>query len=151
ACTTSTGLLEEIVTAAAPQPAHDGRDRECMARAMYFESHRSSREGLIAVGSVVMNRVESEDFPDTVCEVVAQKNQFAQGIMTRRMDEKSLPDVMAAADAVLGGERHPDVGKARFFHQAGLTFSYSNMHYVLEAGGNAFYERRSRAERRSRD
>src|SRR5690606_5283317 len=84
ACTTSTGLLEEIVTAAAPQPAHDERDRECMARAMYFESHRSSREGLIAVGSVVMNRVESEDFPDTVCEVVAQKNQFAQGIMTRR-------------------------------------------------------------------
>ena len=29
-----------------------------------------------------------------------------------------------------------------FFHQAGLTFPYSNMHYVLEAGGNAFYERR---------
>ncbi len=31
--------------------------QECMERAMYFESNRSSRDGLIAVGSVVMNRV----------------------------------------------------------------------------------------------
>ena len=44
------------------------RDRECLMRAMYFESIRSSKEGLLAVGSVVMNRVESEDFPNTVCE-----------------------------------------------------------------------------------
>ena len=29
-----------------------------------------------------------------------------------------------------------------FFHRAGLTFPYKNMHYVLVAGGNAFYEKR---------
>ena len=33
------------------------RDLDCMARAMFFESNRSSRDGMIAVGSVVMNRV----------------------------------------------------------------------------------------------
>ena len=49
---------------------------------MYFESNRSSREGMIAVGSLVMNRVHSEKFPNSVCAVVGQKNQFAPGVMT---------------------------------------------------------------------
>ncbi|MBL0934502.1 MAG: cell wall hydrolase [Rhizobiaceae bacterium] len=118
-----------------------------MARAMFFESNRSSREGLVAVGTVVMNRVNSGEYPKTICGVVGQKNQFAPGVMTRKMDSKALPDVMAAADAVLAGERHPMVQNAKFFHTAGLNFPYPNMHYVLKAGGNAFYEKRGREER----
>ncbi|MFD1881961.1 cell wall hydrolase [Paracoccus pacificus] len=115
---------------------------ECMERAMFFESNRSSRDGLIAVGSVVMNRVESEKFPNTVCGVVGQKNQFAPGVMTRKMNSKALPEVREAARAVLAGERHPLIGNAMFFHAQGYRFSYDNMHYVLVAGGNAFYEKR---------
>ena len=115
---------------------------ECMERAIYFEANRSSRDGMIAVGSVVMNRVESSRYPNTVCGVVAQKGQFAPGIMKRRMDPKSLPPVRDAARAVLRGERHPMIGEAMFFHAATHRFSYDNMHYVLVAGGNAFYEKR---------
>jgi len=37
-----------------------------------------------------------------------------------------------------------------FFHTAGLRFPYKNMHYVLQAGGNAFYEKRSRRHRLQR-
>ncbi len=56
-----------------------------------------------------------------------------------------LPAGLAAlADAILSGKRHPKVGKAMHFHQAGLKFHYGNMHYVLNAGGNSFYEKRSR-------
>lgn len=150
ACTSNTSLLDGVVTSSVKPGSYTAKERECLARAMFFESHRSSREGLIAVGSVVMNRVESREYPDTVCGVVAQKNQFAPGVMTRKMNSKALPDVMAATDAVLTGERHPKVQNAKFFHQAGLSFPYDNMHYVLEAGGNAFYERRSRAERRAK-
>ena len=141
ACTQTTDVLDSVKTssvAAAP------KERECLARAMFFESHRSSRDGLVAVGTVVMNRVNSGDYPSTICGVVGQKNQFAPGVLTRSMNSKALPDVMAAADAVLAGERHPKVKSAKFFHQAGLKFPYKNMHYVLEAGGNAFYEKRSR-------
>ncbi|RCW89037.1 cell wall hydrolase [Paracoccus lutimaris] len=116
--------------------------QECMERAMFFESHRSSRDGMIAVGSVVMNRVASDQFPNTVCGVVAQKRQFAPGIMTRKMNSKAMPEVREAARAVLRGERHPMIGNAQFFHAAGHRFSYDNMHYVLTAGGNAFYEKR---------
>lgn len=117
-------------------------DLECMERAMYFESNRSSRDGMIAVGSVVMNRVASDQFPDTVCGVVAQKRQFAPGVMTRKMNLRTAPKIPEAARSVLRGERHPLIGRARFFHTAGHRFPYDNMHYVLVTGGNAFYEKR---------
>jgi spore germination cell wall hydrolase CwlJ-like protein len=72
-------------------------ERDCMERAMYFESNRSSRDGMIAVGSVVMNRVNSSSYPDRVCGVVAQKNQFAPGIMSRNMGGRSASVVRKAA------------------------------------------------------
>lgn len=120
--------------------------RDCMERAMFFESNRSSRDGLIAVGSVVMNRVASNQFPDSVCGVVAQKNQFAPGVMSRSMKSSAMPDIRAAAVSVLRGERHPLIGNAMFFHTAGHRFPYDNMHYVLTTGGNSFYEKRKSAQ-----
>lgn len=115
---------------------------ECLARAMYFESNRSSRDWMIAVGHVVMNRVKSDAFPDRICAVVSQKNQFAPGVMTKKMDSRSAPAARAAAQAVYRGERHPMVANAQFFHAAWYQASFNNMHYVVTTGGNAFYERR---------
>ncbi len=112
---------------------------------MYFESNRSSRDAMVAVGSVVMNRVESGQYPRSVCGVVGQRNQFAPGIMTRRMDARRSPMLREAARSVLAGERHPLVGNALFFHAASYRAGYDNMHYVLTTGGNAFYERRNPA------
>ncbi|MEL6839917.1 MAG: cell wall hydrolase [Pseudomonadota bacterium] len=114
----------------------------CMARAMYFESNRSSRDGMIAVGSVVMNRVQSGDFPDTVCDVVSQRNQFAPGVMTKAMNGAGQALAEASAIAVLAGERHPNIADARFFHAAWYDADFNNIHYVLTTGGNAFYEKR---------
>jgi hypothetical protein len=111
---------------------------------MFFESHRSSRDGMIAVGTVVMNRKRSGKHPDTVCGVVGEKGQFAPGVMTRKMNSKAMPDVMEAAEAVLEGERNPKLKNAMHFHTAGLKFKYKNMHYITVAGGNAFYEKRGR-------
>lgn len=123
---------------------YTAKDRECLERAMFFESNRSSPDGLMAVGTVVMNRLASGSYPDTICGVVGQKNQFAPGVMTRKMNSKAMPDVQAAADAVLKGKRHPSLKNSMFFHTAGLKFPYNNMHYVLVAGGNSFYEKRGR-------
>ena len=130
----------------APAGSHgySERERECLMRAMFFESNRSSRDGLIAVGTVVMNRLRSGKYGDTICEVVGAPRQFAPGVLTRKMNSKALPDVAAAADAVLAGERHNKVKNSMFFHTAGLKFKYRNMHYTVVAGGNAFYEKRNR-------
>ncbi|GAA4663272.1 hypothetical protein GCM10023262_09480 [Bartonella pachyuromydis] len=120
-------------------------ERQCLIRAMYFESNRTSREGMIAVGTVVMNRVNSSAYPRTICGVVGQYKQFAPGVLTRPMTEpSSVNRVKEAADAVLRGERDKKLKNAKFFHTAGLSFPYKNMYYVRIAGGNAFYEKRSR-------
>ncbi|WP_245409335.1 cell wall hydrolase [Methyloceanibacter sp. wino2] len=113
-------------------------ERECLVRAMYFESNRSSYDGSMAVGTVVMNRVESERFPNTICGVVGQHKQFAPGVLTKRMDPKQMKVAVSASDAVLKGGRHPKVGPAMHFHAA----SYKNPYpakYMTVAGGNAFY------------
>ena len=118
-------------------------EKECMMRAMYFESNRSSAEGMLAVGTVVMNRVNDSRYPRTVCGVVGQKNQFAQGVLTRKMTDSGAVLASQVADQVLRGARHPGVQNAQHFHTAGLRFPYNNMYYVLEAGGNEFYEKRT--------
>lgn len=133
-------VLVPVLSACALTPLSP---RDCLMRAMYFESNRSSPEGMYAVGTVVMNRLADPKYPKSVCGVVGQKNQFAPGVLHKPMKEKR-PAALAAkvADDVLDGVRHPGVRAAKHFHTAGLRFPYNNMHYVLEAGGNEFYEKR---------
>lgn len=114
--------------------------RACLMRAMYFESNRSSTEGMLAVGTVVMNRLAEPGYPKTICGVVGQPGQFAPGVLTKPMRGPSVPRIAAVADHVLNGARHPALPATTHFHTAGLTFPYTNMHYVLVAGGNAFYD-----------
>jgi spore germination cell wall hydrolase CwlJ-like protein len=125
-------------------PKRASYEQQCLARAMYFESNRSSEEGMLAVGTVVMNRRESGQYPPTICGVVGQKKQFAPGVLSKPMTEPASRErAMAVAAAVMRGKRHRGVGRhAMFFHTAGHRFPYRNMHYVHVAGGNAFYEKR---------
>ena len=137
--------LAALAACGTPQRADTGsRERNCLARAMYFESNRSSDEGMLAVGTVVMNRVHSGIYPASVCGVVGQKNQFAPGVLSKPMKEgQSRARAERTANAVLSGKRHRGVGNAMFFHTAGYNFPYNNMHYKVIAGGNAFYEKRT--------
>ncbi|MBX4955966.1 cell wall hydrolase [Rhizobium lentis] len=122
---------------------YTAKDRDCLKRAMYFESQHSDEDGYMAVGTVVMNRLTSGAYPPSICGVVAQEKQFAPGVMTREVKPQAEPELATAADAILlKGARHPAVKDAMFFHTDGLKFPYNNMHYVTVAGGNAFYEKR---------
>jgi spore germination cell wall hydrolase CwlJ-like protein len=121
-------------------------EKECLIRAMYFESNRSSDEGLLALGSVVMNRVKSGFYPGTICGVVGQKGQFDVGVLDKPLNPNEKERVEKVAEDILAGKRHPKIDKAMYFHLAGLHFHYGNMHYVLVAGGNAFYERTGRRD-----
>lgn len=160
ACSTSPVQTASTGTAATKQQPHetrkraielakaDPREKECLVRAMYFESNRSSESGLLGVGTVVMNRVGSPSYPSTICGVVGAPRQFAPGVLTRQMVARDMPKAEAAAEAILAGKRNEAVGNAKHFHMAGLRFSYANMHYVTVAGGNAFYVKGERPERR---
>jgi len=44
----------------------------CLAMNAYWEARNQSTEGMIAVSQVVMNRVESDHYPNDVCSVIKQ-------------------------------------------------------------------------------
>ena len=75
----------------------DANQRQCLVRAMYFESNRSSTDGMLAVGSVVMNRVKSPEFPDTICGVVGRAAPVRAG------RDVAQDDLLGAADRRSGG------------------------------------------------
>ena len=76
--TQSIEVLKPIVvsqrseTVPLPEPDIDSAELECLAKNIYFEARGESWEGKLAVAYVTMNRVHSQKFPDTVCEVVHQ-------------------------------------------------------------------------------
>ena len=52
-------------------------EMNCVATAVYFEARGEQIEGQLAVAEVVLNRVASKRYPDTICEVVEQPWQFS--------------------------------------------------------------------------
>lgn len=56
---------------------------ECMAKNIYFESRNQSYAGQLAVAHVTLNRVVSEQYPNTICAVVHQGRQYADGRMRK--------------------------------------------------------------------
>jgi spore germination cell wall hydrolase CwlJ-like protein len=47
-------------------------DYKCLAQNIYFEAKNQSRKGQMAVAYVTLNRVKSNDYPNTICGVVKQ-------------------------------------------------------------------------------
>ncbi len=57
----------------AEQPAANGGTQwECLAEALYFEARGETVRGMFAVGEVILNRVDSNNYPDTLCNVINQ-------------------------------------------------------------------------------
>lgn len=53
------------------------RSLECLARNVYYEARGESSAGQYAVAEVTMNRKASRRYPNTVCEVVYQREAFS--------------------------------------------------------------------------
>lgn len=56
-------------------PVHEG-EVDILARIIHAEARGESYEGQVAVGAVIVNRVESPSFPDTIREVILQRGAF---------------------------------------------------------------------------
>lgn len=110
-------------------------DRYLLANLIYCEAGGEPYEGQIAVGSVVINRVLSSKFPDTVVGVIYQNRQFSP-VASGRLG-LALASNMAtercyqAADAAMSGISN--VGNCVFFRTPieGLT--------GINIGGHVFY------------
>lgn len=54
-------------------------DVQCLARNIYFESLGQGEDGMLAVGLVTVNRLESGKFGETICKVVNHKDTVKIG------------------------------------------------------------------------
>ena len=101
------------------------------------ESGNQPLEGMIAVGNVVMNRVNDPQFPNTVYDVLHQKNQFspvANGTIKKTPNDESV----TAAKLVMEGVQI--VPTALFFNAKNLSsYASRNRPYVTTIGAHAFY------------
>ncbi|MCI4590884.1 cell wall hydrolase [Sphingobium sp. BYY-5] len=80
--------LAALVDAQGEPEKLDG-DMKCLAGAVYFESKGESLEGQLAVARVVINRVKSGRFANSLCGVVYQPSQFS---FVRRHSMPPIPE-----------------------------------------------------------
>lgn len=72
---------------------------DLLARIVRAEAQTEPFEGKVAVADVVLNRVESSKFPNTIKEVIYAPNQFqpvANGEINKPADEESIEAVFTA-------------------------------------------------------
>src|SRR6056300_547378 len=60
-------------------------EAQCLALNIYYEARGSNLADKAAVADVVLNRVYDTRYPDTICGVVQQGRQDANGNMVRNM------------------------------------------------------------------
>lgn len=75
-----------------------------LARIVSAEAKGESQEGQIAVANVVLNRVASGRFPDSIREVIFQKNQFSP-TMNGSIHDEPTQEALESARLALQGER----------------------------------------------
>ncbi len=88
-----------------------------LARAIYAEARGESFTGQVAVGAVILNRVENREFPKTISEVIMQ-NQSGTFQFTP-VEDGSInlePDEIAICAAIKAISGHDPTGGALFFY-----------------------------------
>lgn len=92
-------------------------EKKLLAALIYCEAGNQPFKGQVAVGAVVMNRIASKKYPNTMRKVIYQKGQFGPAItgwLDRVLAEDKIPKACyKAAKAALNGES--PVGDALYF------------------------------------
>ena len=96
-------------------------NQELLASIIYCEAGNQPYEGQVAVGAVIMNRVKSGSYPNSIEEVIYQSGQFgpaATGWLNRVRSSKgySQTALQAAVDALNGSN---PIGNCLYFDQGG--------------------------------
>ena len=135
-------------------------DRFCLAQNIYFESANQSFAGQIAVSHVVINRVKSDLFPNSICEVIYQtklkenwlgnmvpiRNQcqfswYCDGKSDDPVDSVTWLNSIKVAGMVLSGE-YPDITEGALWYHADFVKPYwaNQLNLVTTIDNHLFYK-----------
>lgn len=113
---------EYTVTGESVPSGYTSTDLYLLAKCIYAEGRGEPYIGQVAIGAVVLNRVKSNDFPNTVSGVIYQKGAFtavADGQINLEPDSTAYN---AAQDAMNGWD--PSYGCLYYYNPAVATSSW---------------------------
>ena len=109
----------------------DSGDLAMLAALIECEAGGESYTGKVAVGAVVLNRVRSGSFPNSISEVIYQSGQFSpvsSGKFQNVLSRGARSDCYEAASAALAGEN--PVGNCLYFNSgSGRGIQIGNQHF----------------------
>ncbi|MEM9967761.1 MAG: cell wall hydrolase [Pseudomonadota bacterium] len=121
----------------------------CLAEALYFEARGETVKGQFAVAEVIMNRVKSARFPDTLCGVIHQgTGQRFQCQFTYTCDGRaeviSEPEAFArvgkVAQMTMDGRVPALTGGATHYHTTAVRPRWSRVYTrTARIGDHLFY------------
>jgi spore germination cell wall hydrolase CwlJ-like protein len=124
------------------------KEFNCAAEAVYYEAGNQSFAGKVSVAQTIRNRAVDGRWPDTVCGVVRQKNQFSyywDGKPERIPKHNNKLEKLAAAESILAvvfGMLTPDQTKgAVYYHTKNIKKPHwaKKVNAVYSTGDHIFY------------
>ncbi len=126
-------------------PKNTGNELSCMACVIYYEARGESRQGRVAVGAVVMNRMESSRFPGSVCGVVFQRGQFSwirPGVRNGvKLNQAAWNDSVQLARQILSRQYSDPSNGALYFHHRSVAPSLGKARRTTAVIGQHIFKR----------
>jgi spore germination cell wall hydrolase CwlJ-like protein len=133
-----------------PKSVMSTAEQRCLAAAVYFEARGESVKGQAAVAQVVLNRVKNPAYPNSVCGVVYQNDdwrnrcQFSfacDGIKDRISEAYHWRKAQEVAYSVASGEIYlPEVGSSTHYHATYVKPRWARtMEKMKKIGTHIFY------------
>ena len=130
----------------------------CLAEAIYFEARSEAKIAQQAVAEVIMNRVDSRRYPNSVCEVVNQgahkrhRCQFSyncDGLPETILNARAWHRAKEIAKEMVTAEIRPLTKGATHYHTTSVRpFWSSSLVRTAKYGAHIFYKRGTRVSRR---
>ncbi len=105
-----------------PSAGYTSSDLYLMAKAIYAEGRGESYTGQVAIGAVIMNRVKSPSFPNSISGVIYQKGAFTAVTDGQINLEPNQTAYNAARDAMNGWD--PTYGCLYYYNPAVATSAW---------------------------
>ena len=132
------GAVVAALLMATSATAHE-TEQNCFTKALYHEARGESLNGQYQVAAVIINRVASRRFPNTVCGVVNQPHQFSPNRNQPMVDHQARTLALTIAQDVLASFLPAD--RPLYFHSpmTALPGWTRKMKPVFVIGEHTFY------------
>lgn len=131
-------------------PATGGEQWACLREAIYFEARGEPIPGQYAVAEVILNRVDSARYPDTICGVVNQGTgrlhacQFSytcDGLPEAMTEKRAARVAGKIARDVMDGKERSLTGDATHYHADYVDPSWNKVYpRTARVGKHIFYK-----------